>query len=159
MVLCDWLLLLSITSPFKEIIYSWFILLFQFVLYRKWHSHTYKYIPCLILSPIMFYPSCGFALYFPNDYWCWSSCLGLNGHWLIFFREMSIQKSFAHFNVVICFFIVSCRSSLHVPDGNLLSLYFANISPLPWDAFHSEVYSDEQVFKNDSLIHLNFFSI
>ena len=52
----------------------------------------------------------------------------LTGQLYIFFGQMSIQVFYPVFNWVICFLLLSCRSSLHILDINSLSdIGFANI--------------------------------
>ena len=62
-----------------------------------------------------------FDLHFPDDEWYWASFHGFIGHLHVFFGEISILVFCASLNRVICFWLLSCVSSLYILDTNPLS--------------------------------------
>lgn len=71
----------------------------------------------------------------PYNHGCWTPLHVLIGHLYVYLyvNEVSVQIFSSLFYWIICLFLLTCRSSLYVPDMNLLSnIQIENIFPSLW---------------------------
>ena len=84
-------------------------------------------------------PHCGFDVYFPGDYWLWTSFNVPVGK-LHVFEKTSTQSLYLFLNWFFFLLLLNCRSSWYVLDINPLSgIRFGNLFMLLHGLFLSDV--------------------
>ena len=99
---------------------------FQFlhILTNTWYFLFFFFFITVILMDMKWCPTVVFCIFLMISEWCWAPFHVLIGHLHIFFVEVFIQVLWPFFNQVVCFLLLSCRSSLHILNINPLSDIF-----------------------------------